>query len=127
MKLKLHEIELGTKNVDHTTDFFQAVLGLTPSLKQASLTVFNAGLKGLDFNVSNHLSAGNIVLSFITDDLAAVQEQLTNAGISFQGPSPSHLGMKAIQFHSPEGLLIKVNEAGPESPDWLKLSLTEKN
>ncbi|RYZ27499.1 MAG: VOC family protein [Chitinophagaceae bacterium] len=121
MRLKLHEIELGTENVDITTHFFQAVLGLVPSLKQEGLTVFDAGLKGLDFNVSNHLSAGNIVLSFFTDDLAAVEEQLTKIGISIQGPSPSHLGMTSIQFHSPEGFCIKINAAGSESPDRLTL------
>jgi hypothetical protein len=113
MKLRLHEIEIGTGNVANTTEFFQSALGLNPLLKQNGLTVFDAGLQGLDFNISNHLSTGNVILSFLTDDLAAVQEQLTKAGISFRGPSSSHLGMTFIQFNSPEGLLINVNAAGP--------------
>lgn len=121
MKLRLHEIELGTENVANTSNFFHAILGLNSSLKQDNLTVFDAGLQGLDFNVSNHLPSGNVMISFLTDDLAAVQEQLKKSNISFQGPTPSHLRMTSIQFNSPEGFLIKVNTAGPESPDWLKL------
>ena len=121
MKIRLHEIELGTASVKDAARFFQAALGLQPTIQQEALTVFDAGLKGLDFNLSTHLSPGNIHISFLTDDLEAVKDQLAKAGVSYEGPSASHLGMTSIQFRSPEGLLIKVNCAGPESPKWLKV------
>jgi catechol 2,3-dioxygenase-like lactoylglutathione lyase family enzyme len=119
MKLRLHEIELGIDNVEKATAFYQATLGLTPKVQQESLTVFDAGLRGLDFNLSHHLSTGNVAISFLTDDLAALQKHLNEAGISYQGPFLSHLGMTCIQFSGPGGLLIKVNSPGPDSPEWL--------
>ena len=121
MKIRLHEIEIGTGNVESTTNFFNSVLGLTPNLSQDNLTVFDAGVKGLDFNISNLLPAGITVISFLTDDLQAVQEKLSNAGISFEGPAPSHLEMTAISFKTTDGLQVKVNTPGQHSPDWLKV------
>ena len=110
-----------TENVETSTGFFQSLLGLNPNLQQERLAVFDAGVKGLDFNISNHLPPGNVVISFLTDDLEAVQEKLNNAGISFEGPVPSHLGMSSIHFKTPDGLPVKVNAPGPGSPDWLKV------
>jgi catechol 2,3-dioxygenase-like lactoylglutathione lyase family enzyme len=57
MKIRLHEIELGTGSVEDATRFFQSALGLQTTLKQESLTVFDAGVNGLDFNISTHLGA----------------------------------------------------------------------
>jgi hypothetical protein len=67
------------------------------------------------------LAPGDVWISFLTDDLDAVKDQLTKAGVCYEGPSTSHLGMTTIQFKSPEGLLIKVNSPGPASPEWLKV------
>ena len=120
MNIKLHEIELGTGDVQGTTAFFQTLLGLQPSLQHQELTVFNAGIKGLDFNISSHLPAGITAISFLTDDLSELTDRLRAAGISYEGPMDSHLGMTCIQFLSPGGYVIKVNTAGPDSPDWLK-------
>jgi catechol-2,3-dioxygenase len=121
MKIRLHEIELGTGTVEDSTRFFQSALGLNSTIKQEGLTVFDVGVKGLDFNLSNHLPPGNFILSFLTDNLEAVQEQLTKTGVSYDGPALSHLGMTSIQFKSPEGLTIKVNTPGQASPAWLKV------
>lgn len=116
MKIRLHEIEIGSDDVKQSTNFFQRALGLTPLVQQKGLTVFDAGLQGLDLNVSNHLPKGTVCISFIADDLASVEERLTAAGIAYEGPLPSHLGMTTLQFKSPDGFFIKVNTTTLSSP-----------
>ncbi|HEY0040330.1 MAG TPA: VOC family protein [Flavisolibacter sp.] len=121
MKIRLHEIELGAKEMENTNVFFQSILGLRPRLQQRDLTVFDAGIDGLDLNVSRHLLPGAAVISFLTDDLDDIENKLKVAGIAYEGPAASHLGMRCIQFLSPDGCIIKVNTPSPESPDWLKV------
>lgn len=121
MKIRLHEIELGTEAVRESTGFFQSILGLQPTVQQESLTVFDSGTAGLDFNLSNHLPAGTVAVSFFTDDLPAVEQKLQQAGVKYEGPKASHLGMTAIRFQSPEGFTVVVNTAGPASPGWLRV------
>ena len=117
MKIRLHEIEFGSNGVEKTTAFYQTIFGLKPSVQQEGLTVFDAGLKGLDFNISNHLPQGTVAVSFLTNDLNEMERRLKEAGISYQGPSSSHLGMTCIEFKSPDGYIIKVNTPGPGSPE----------
>jgi predicted enzyme related to lactoylglutathione lyase len=119
LKLRLHEIELAAADVKGSTAFFQTVLGLQPSIQQQELSVFDAGIKGLDVNISSHQPPGIATISFLTDDLDEAVERLRSAGISYQGPMASHLGMTCIQFKSPDGYVIKVASPGPESPHWL--------
>ena len=47
MRIRLHEIELGSTEVQKTTAFVQTALGLQPTLQQQELTVFDAGCKEL--------------------------------------------------------------------------------
>lgn len=121
MKLRLHEIELGSSNVKEATELFQTILGLPTAVQQDGLTVFDAGLKGVDFNVSNHYPQGVVSISFLTNDLSEIEKRLEMAGIEYNGPSSSHLGMTSVSFKSPEGYLIKVNTPGPDSPAWLQV------
>lgn len=123
MKLRLHEIELGTEDAEKNSSFYQAVLGLTPKLKQKGLAVLDAGISGLDFNVSNHVPAGSVVLSFLTDDLDTVEKRLQNAGVVYKGPTLSHLGMMSVSFQDANGYFVKVNMPGKDSPSWLTASL----
>ena len=118
MKIQLHEIELSAKDVAVSTSFYNAVLGLQPVVQQEGLTVFNSG--EIDFNLSTHHPSGEPVISFITDNLAEIEGRLKEAGISYQPPAPSHLGMTCIQFKDPSGYCLKINMPGPESPSWLK-------
>src|SRR5829696_2576714 len=121
MKIRLHEIEFGSADVEKTSSFYQDIFGLEPAIQQEGLIVLDAGIKGLDFNLSNHFPKGVVVISFLTDDLTEAEERLKKAGIPYQGPSLSHLGMTCIQFTNPDGQLIKVNTPGSESPDWLQV------
>lgn len=120
MKIRLHEIELGSSNVQEASTFFQSVFGLKPLVQQDGLTVFDPGTNGLDLNISSHFPKGIVALSFLTDDLEEMENRLKAAGISFDGPASSHLGMRCIMFNSPDGYIIKVNTPEQDSPEWLK-------
>lgn len=121
MKIRLHEIEFGSNDVESTTLFYQTVFGLQPTIQQEGLTVLDAGLKGLDFNLSNHLPQGVLAVSFLTDNLSEIESRLKQAGITYQGPTSSHLDMSCLEFKNPDGYTIKVNTPGPSSPEWLKV------
>jgi hypothetical protein len=121
MKVRLHEIEVGSNDVEKTTAFYQTIFLFQPAIRQEGLTVFDAGLKRLDFNLSSHLPQGIVAISFLTDDLSEIERRLKDAGIAYEGPSSSHLGMTCIEFRSPDGYVIKVNTPGPASPEWLKV------
>ena len=112
MNIRLHEIEPGTTDVQKSKSFYQSILNLKPQVEIEGLNVFNSGTPGLDLNTSNHFLQGNVAISFIVDDLAAIEQNLKAAGISYEGPAPSHLGINAIQFKDPDGYLIKVNTMG---------------
>jgi hypothetical protein len=118
MKIRIHEIEMGSNDLSTAASFFK-MLGLQSMIEQNELTVFNSGQKGIDLNVSKHLSPGITQISFITDDLKAMMQQLTAYQILFEGPYESHLGMLAIRLQSPDGIAIVVNTPTDSSPLWL--------
>lgn len=121
MKIRLLEIELGADDMAQSKTFYNTVLGLETLIDQKELNVFHSGITGLDFNVSNHLAAGTVQISFWTDDLQAIMDRLSAAHIEFSGPEESHLGMRAIEFIDPAGHRIKVHQPGKDSPDWLQV------
>jgi catechol-2,3-dioxygenase len=119
MKIRLQEIELGIQNTTSSKEFYNSVLGLDIQINQDNLKVFKTGIGGIDFNTSTHLPAKTIVISFLTEDLAAIIATLTEKRIFFEGPKPSHLGMTTIEFKDPDGYLIRINQPSNTSPDWL--------
>ncbi|PZR26748.1 MAG: hypothetical protein DI535_12955 [Citrobacter freundii] len=123
MKIRLHEIEFGAADLQSTTLFYQTVLDLSLNVDQPQLKVFDPGVNSLDLNFSHHLSPGNMVMSFICDDLAGIMQALQQREISFEGPVASHLGMKSISFKDPAGYIIKINQATADSPEWLRKQL----
>lgn len=120
MKIKLQEVELGTANPDISKGFYQSILGLQTTVDEENLKVFSAGIEKFDFNISTHFPPGAVAISFITDNLQEVMTRLSAAGVHFDGPKPSHLRMETISFRDTDGYTIKVNEAGSDSPAWLK-------
>ena len=121
MNIRLHEIEFGSGDPEKSKSFYETVLGLETSNDQPELKVLKPGIRELDFNASVHFPPGVVGVSFLTDDLEEVIERLTEAGISFEGPQKSHLGMDCISFRDPDGLLVKVNTPTISSPTWLKV------
>ena len=96
MKIRLQEIEFGAGNTDKSKGFYQAILGLDPVIDQDQLKVFNSGVAGVDFNISEQQPAKTVVTSFLTDDLEKLIDRLQLTGVLFEGPAASHLGMLSI-------------------------------
>ena len=48
MDIRLHEIELGSAELNKSKVFYQTVLGLQPVISKDGLNVFDAGTDGLD-------------------------------------------------------------------------------
>ncbi len=120
MNIRLQEIEFGSTGVEETKNFYQAIFGIETAVDQPNLTVFNLATNTVDFNISTHLPAQSVCVSFLTDDLQEVIERLTSNSINFEGPNSSHLGMTSIEFKDPTGNKIKVNQRTEASPAWLK-------
>ena len=93
MHIRLHEIEMGAASATASTTFLSSILGLPVKLQENTLTVFDSGIKGLDLNVSDHLSAGTTRISFLTDDLQGFVQRLKEQAVTYEGPYESHLGM----------------------------------
>ncbi|MEO6315833.1 MAG: VOC family protein [Chitinophagaceae bacterium] len=121
MKIRLHEIEFGAGNTDKSKGFYQAILGLDPIIDGAQLKVFNSGVAGVDFNVSENQPAKTVTTSFLTDDLQKLIERLQLTGVLFEGPSTAHFGMLSISLQDPDGNFIRINQPTKESPSWLKV------
>lgn len=121
MRLRLHEIELGTSNTEQSSKFYQQVLQLDVQVQNPQLNVFNAGTDGLDFNTSAHLPPGTTCISFLTGNLTQHIERLKQLQVPFEGPQAAHLGMQCIQFQDPDGNLVKINAPTEASPEWLKV------
>lgn len=120
MRIRIHEIETGAANPEKTADLLSSLLGLPLKLQQASLTVLDSGITGLDFNISNHLAEGAVRISFLTDDMQSLIQHLNDRHITYEGPYESHLAMLAVRFKMLNGIEIVVNTATDSSPDWLK-------
>lgn len=118
MEIRIHEIEMGSDDLLASASFFK-MLGLQPTIEQIGLTVFNSGQKGMDVNVSQHLSRGVTQISFITDDLKAMMQHLREQQMVFEGPYESHLGMLSIKLQSPDGISVVINTPTDSSPSWL--------
>ena len=120
MKIRIHEIEMGSHDLSTSGTFFK-MLGLQPTIEQNELMVFNSGQKGMDLNVSKHLPQGVTQISLITDDLKAMMQQLHEQQVVFEGPYESHLGMLSIKLQSPDGIPIVINTPTDSSPSWLQV------
>lgn len=125
MKIKLLEIEFGSKDLESSNNFYQRIFDSKPAIDQSNLKVFNLKANQIDFNISKHFNSAEICTTFLTDNLEEMMANLRQTKIEFNGPTPSHLGMISIDFRDPDGHLLKVNQATSESPDWLKFAELE--
>jgi catechol 2,3-dioxygenase-like lactoylglutathione lyase family enzyme len=120
MRIKLHEIELNTKDPAASRSFYAETLGLQLKLQEKKgLNVFDAGLPGFDFDTSGH-RPGKTIVSFVTDDLPGFVSSLRQKGLMIEGPEPSHLGMMAVHLEDPDGHIVRIHGLTHESPAWLK-------
>ena len=118
--MKLHEIEVHARNHAASREFYRDVLGLNLAHERdPGLMVFGAGHRGVDFDVSER-HTGQVSVSFLVADVDAFAGRLRDKGVSFEGPVDTHLEMRAISLHDPDGLRIEIQSPTAASPDWLK-------
>ncbi len=119
MKLKLHEIELNTKNPEASKRFYNDLLGIPINLDQKGLKCFDSGWPGLDIDVSTHFS-GKVSISFLVEDIDQFVAELREKGIQVDEPSDSHLGMRVTALEDPDGYRVEIQAPTKKSPDWLR-------
>ena len=133
MKIKLHHVNVCSKNVPGLEEFYRDVLDLAPepSLEAgrildsratpASVAFLSDGttqfhLAEKDFGISfrtgqaiNPVERGHI--AFRTDDIEAFKKRLTDKGIPFSDYGAWAMkGWEQIFFHDPEGNVIEVHQ-----------------
>ena len=119
MKLKLHEIELYTKDPEASKQFYHEILGLPMNVDIKGLKVFHPGWDGLDFDTSVHFP-GEVSISFLVADLDKFVEELRAKGIEVEEPGPAHLEMRSVDLRDPDGYRISIQSPTEASEDWLK-------
>jgi catechol 2,3-dioxygenase-like lactoylglutathione lyase family enzyme len=119
VNMKLHEIELPTKDAEASRRFYQDLLGLPMRVGQPGLNVFDSGIGGLDFNTSVH-NPGRVRIAFLVSDLEKTIGLLRARGLKVSEPFDSHLGMRGVRLEDPDGNLVVIQTPTEHSPDWLK-------
>ncbi|MBI4834905.1 MAG: VOC family protein [Planctomycetes bacterium] len=116
--MKLHEIELFSKDPEASRRFYHELLRLTVRVDQKELKVFDSGVKGLDLDVSGH-NPGKTQISFLVLDLEETIRQLKERGAKIPEPFDSHLGMRGIRLEDPDGNIVVIHAPTETSPEWL--------
>jgi catechol 2,3-dioxygenase-like lactoylglutathione lyase family enzyme len=119
MRIRLHEIELFSKDTRASRDFYKKVVGLKVHHEREGLNVFDSGWEGLDFDTSKH-HPGKARIGFIVDDLQSFLEHAQKHGIAVGEPEESHLGMRVVRFEDPDGNLVEVQAFTSETPDFVR-------
>ena len=117
--MKLHEIELASKDPEASKHFYHGLLGLQVRVDQNGLKVFDSGIKGLDLDVSSH-NPGRTQISFLVPDLEKTIGELKQRGLKIPEPFDSHLGMRGIRLEDPDGNIVVIDAPTESSPEWLK-------
>lgn len=132
MKLKLHHVNLSTKDVAAMDEFYRSVLDLQPEPSLNATRVTTEGYAGKvafvsDGAVQMHLAeqdfgigfrTGNVVnplerghIAFRTDDIAAVKQRLEANGIRYSDYGAWAMrGWEQIFFYDPDGNVIEVHQ-----------------
>lgn len=139
MKLKLHHLNLCTKNVPEMDQFYREILDLKPEPQMHEIRVTNQGYDGsvsfvtdgatqvhlaeTDLNCAfrtgqavNPLERGHI--AFRTDDIAAFKKRLEDNGVPYSDYGGWAMsGWQQIFFYDPEGNIIEVHQVDGEGVD----------
>ena len=119
MKLKLHEIELNTKDPEASKRFYNDLLGVPVNVDQKGLKCFDSGWPGLDIDISIHFP-GKVSISFLVDDIDQFVKELRGKGFEVDNPDDSHLGMRAVALEVPDGHRVEIQAPTEKSPNWLR-------
>ncbi len=118
--MKLHEIELFSKDPDDARSFYSDTLGLKLQVNEAQLKVFDAGVTGVELNISNHYPSAKVSLSFLVKDVVAFVNTMKEKKIELGEPYNSHRGLKAVTLTDNDGCRIVIHSPTEESPQWLQ-------
>ncbi len=132
MRIKLHHVNLSTKDVSAMDEFYRSVLDLQPEPSLAAARVTEQGYAGQvafvsDGDIQVHLAeqdlgcgfrTGNAVnpllrghVAFRTDDIAAVKKRLDDKGIPYSDYGAWAMrGWEQIFFYDPDGNVIEVHQ-----------------
>jgi len=121
--MKLHEIELPTKDPVASKRFYHGLLGLPVRVDEEGLKVFDSGHAGLDFDMSVH-NAGRTCVAFLVHDLEQTIATLRAKGVTVPEPFESHLGMRGIRLEDPDGNIVLIHAPTSRSPEWLRSQAT---
>ena len=117
--MRLHEIEVATKDPEASKRFYHELLGLPVRIDQQGLKVFDPGIGGLDFDTSIH-NPGRVRVAFLVCDLDQTIAVLRARGLHIPEPFDSHLGMRGIRLEDPDGNLVIIHAPTERSPEWLR-------
>ncbi|MDR3529409.1 MAG: VOC family protein [Rhodopila sp.] len=133
MKIKLHHLNLCSKDVPAMDEFYRTVLDLEPEPTLSGARVTAQGYAGnvafvSDGNIQFHLAAqdlgvgfrtGNTVnplhrghIAFRTDDIAAVKKRLDEKGVPYSDYGTWAMnGWYQIFFYDPDGNVVEIHQA----------------
>jgi len=119
--MKLHEIELYSKDPEASKKFYHEILGLGIDIyaSQKELKVFRSGWDGLDIDASQHFPR-KVSISFLVKNIDEYVKRLREKGIDVEDPKESHLGMRAFSIIDPDGYRIEIQSPTEKSPEWLR-------
>ena len=132
MRLKLHHVNLCSKDVPAMDEFYRTVLDLQPEPSLGAARVTEEGYAGKvaflsDGDVQVHLAERDLGVSFRTgqainpldrghiafrtDDIAAVKRRLEEKGIPYSDYGTWAMsGWHQIFFYDPEGNVVEVHQ-----------------
>ena len=132
MKLKLHHVNLSTRNVSTMEAFYRDVIGLQSKPANNDLRVKNEGYAGdvafmSDGDIEMHLAERDLDIcfktgkgvnpldrghiAFRTDDIASVKAELEAKGIPFADFGDWAMkGWQQIFFYDPDGNVVEVHQ-----------------
>ena len=133
MRLKLHHVNLCSKQVPAMEEFYRSILGLEPEPSLGDGRVTGQGYDGdvafvTDGQTQFHLAAkdlgagfrtGNAInpverghIAFRTDDIEAFKKHLDEQGVPYSDYGKWAMnGWHQVFFYDPEGNIIEVHQA----------------
>jgi glyoxylase I family protein len=116
MKLKLHHLNLCSKDVAGMEEFYRSVLDLAPEPSLNGARDTSQGYAApvafvTDGQTQMHLATRDLEIGFRTDDIAAFKQRLEEKNIAYSDYGQWAMnGWHQIFFYDPEGNVIEVHQ-----------------
>ncbi len=90
------------------------------NVDEPDLKGFNAGIKGVDTNLSQHNPAYKVSLSSLVKDVDNFIDMIKEKKIDLDEPYGSHLVSRAVTLTDTDGCRIVIRSPTSASPQWLQ-------